>query len=132
MISDTPFHNILVQRTDQLGDMVSSIPAMRRLRELLPRARIVGLFTPANAELARTLALLDEIVVADFPDDRAERRRIMPLDKQEALRRLLEPYRFDLAIDLSIITMSRPCSRPLWLPSRRMSVADRGVRSQHS
>ena len=107
-LSDKLVRNVLVQRADQLGDMVSSIPAMRRLRELLPRAHIVGLLTPANAELARTLALFDEIVVVDFPDDRAERRRIIPLDKQEALRRLLEPYRFDLAIDLSINTMSRP------------------------
>jgi ADP-heptose:LPS heptosyltransferase len=107
-LSDTPFRNVLVQRTDQLGDMVSSIPAMRRLRELLPRAHIVGLLTPANVELAQTLALFDEIVVVDFPDDRAERRRIMPIEKQETLHRRLETYRFDLAIDLSINTMSRP------------------------
>jgi ADP-heptose:LPS heptosyltransferase len=107
-LSDEPFRNVLVQRTDQLGDMVNSIPAMRRLRELLPGAHIVGLLTPANAEFARTLALFDEIVVVDFPDDRAERRRIMPLAKQEALRRQLEPYHFDLAIDLSVTTMSRP------------------------
>jgi ADP-heptose:LPS heptosyltransferase len=107
-LSDEPFRNVLVQRTDQLGDMVNSIPAMRRLRELLSRAHIVGLLTPANAELARTLGLFDEIVVVDFPEDPVERRRVMPLDKQEALRRRLEPYRFDLAIDLSINTMSRP------------------------
>jgi ADP-heptose:LPS heptosyltransferase len=107
-LSDKPFRNVLVQRTDQLGDMVNSIPAVRRLRELLPRAHIVGLLTPANVEFARTLALFNEIIVVDFPDDRAERRRIMPLDKQEALRRQLAPYRFDLAIDLSVNPMPRP------------------------
>jgi ADP-heptose:LPS heptosyltransferase len=87
--------------------MVCSIPAMRRLRELLPSAHIVGLLTSANAELAQTLALFDEIIVVDFPDDRAERRRIMALDKQEQLRKRLEPYHFDLAIDLSVNPMSR-------------------------
>jgi ADP-heptose:LPS heptosyltransferase len=103
-----PFRKVLVLRTDQLGDMVCSIPAIRRLKELLPGAHIVGLLTSASAEFARTLALFDEIIVADFPDDRAERRRVMPLDKQEQLRTRLEPYHFDLAIDLSVNAFSRP------------------------
>jgi ADP-heptose:LPS heptosyltransferase/tetratricopeptide (TPR) repeat protein len=99
--------NVLVLRTDQLGDMIASIPAMVRLRELVPGARIVGLLTGANADLARSLNLFDEVIVVDFPDDRLERRRLMPLDKQEALRRQLEPYRFDLAIDLAQAGVSR-------------------------
>ena len=100
--------NILVMRTDQLGDMVASIPAMRRLREIAPDARIVGLLTGANAELARTLDLFDEVIVVDFPDDPIERRRIMPLEKQEALRQQLQVYQFDLAIDLAQSDVSRP------------------------
>src|SRR5215467_14467469 len=35
----------------------------------------------------------------------------MPLDAQEALRQRLEPYHFDLAIDLSVNPMSRPLLR---------------------
>jgi ADP-heptose:LPS heptosyltransferase len=108
-----PIRNVLVQRTDQLGDMVSSISAMRRLRVLLPNAHMVGLLTSANAEFARTLALFDEIIVVDFPDDEVERRRIMPLDKQEQLRKRLEPFKFDIAIDLA----ESPVSRPLLLLS---------------
>jgi ADP-heptose:LPS heptosyltransferase/tetratricopeptide (TPR) repeat protein len=99
--------NVLVLRTDQLGDMIASIPAMVRLRELVPGARIVGLLTGANADLARSLNLFDEVIVVDFPDDRVERRRLMPLDKQEALRCQLAPYRFDLAIDLAQAGVSR-------------------------
>ena len=60
--------NVLVLRTDQLGDVVSSVPAMRRLRELLPQANFVGLLTSANADLARSLNLFDEIIIVDFPD----------------------------------------------------------------
>lgn len=103
--------NILVARTDQLGDVVASIPAMRRLRTIFPEARIVGLLTAANADLARTLDLFDEIVVADFPDDPVERRRLMPIATQDALRRRLAPYRFDLALDLANSHVSRDVLR---------------------
>ena len=107
----SPPSNILVLRTDQLGDMVASIPAMERLRALFPEARIVGLLTAANADLARTLDLFDEIIVIDFPDDWLQRRRLMPLEAQEALRRQLAPYAFDLAIDLAQAGVSRPLLR---------------------
>jgi ADP-heptose:LPS heptosyltransferase len=103
-----PPRNVLILRTDQLGDMVASIPAMRRLRELLPTAHFVGLLTSSNSDLAATLNLFDEIIVVDFPDDKVERRRIMPLSAQEELRKRLEPYRFDLALDLADSGVSRP------------------------
>ena len=99
--------NILVLRTDQLGDMIASIPAMKRLRVLVPDARIVGLLTAANTDFARSLALFDEIITIDFPDDPVERRRLMPLDAQEALRERLAPYDFDIAMDLAQSNVSR-------------------------
>ena len=104
----TPPRNILVQRVDQLGDLVVSIPAIRRLRELLPESRLVGLFSFANAELAGTLDLFDEVIAIEFPDDEWERRRIMPLEQQHELRRKLAPFKFDVAIDLAEADVSRP------------------------
>jgi ADP-heptose:LPS heptosyltransferase/tetratricopeptide (TPR) repeat protein len=104
----TPPRSILVQRVDQLGDMIVSIPAVRRLRELFPEARLVGLLSLDNAELASTLDLFDEVIAIDFPDDEWERCRIMPLDQQHDLQRRLEPFRFDVAIDLSMSDVSRP------------------------
>jgi len=103
--------NILVLRTDQLGDMVASVPALRRLRALFPAARLVGLVTAANAELAASLRLLDEVIVVEFPDDPIERRRLMNLSDQEKLRAKLEPYNFDLAIDLAQAGVSRDLLR---------------------
>ena len=97
---------ILILRTDQLGDMVVSVPALRRLREIAPGAKLVGLLTAANAALARTLDVFDDIIVIDFPDDLAHRRRVMSLSEQVRLRQLLEPYRFDLAIDLAVSGVS--------------------------
>ena len=99
--------NVLVMRTDQLGDMVASIPAVQRLRELFPDARLVGLMTPANVEFANSLGLFDEVIGVDFPDDRLERRRLMSLDQQQALRQLLKPYKFDIAVDLARAGVSR-------------------------
>ena len=100
--------NVLVQRVDQLGDMVISVPAIYRLRELLPESRLVGLVSTANAELARTLDVFDEVIAIEFPDDEWERRRIMPLEQQHELRRKLEPFKFDVAIDLAEANVSRP------------------------
>jgi len=91
---------ILVQRVDQLGDLVCSVPAIRRLRELYPQAKLVGLMTPANLALAESLGLFDDIVTVPFAESAREGRRILPIEAQDALRRALLPHSFDLAIDL--------------------------------
>ena len=104
-----PIKNVLVLRTDQLGDIVISVPAIKRLREVLPDSRIVGLFTSANADLAKTLGYFDEIIVIDFPDDKeVQRKRVMTAEQQETLRARLAPYKFDLAFDLAPAVASRP------------------------
>lgn len=99
-----PFHpkNVAVLRPDQLGDMVASVPALMRLREILPDARITGLLSAANEGLARTLNVFDEIIVLDFPDDPIRQERLMPLEDQEKLARQLQAYEFDLVLDLPI------------------------------
>ncbi|MDO6413662.1 glycosyltransferase family 9 protein [Sphingomonas sp. BIUV-7] len=100
LLAEAP-RTILVQRIDQLGDMVVSVPALRRLRSLFPEARIVGLVSNANRDLASDLGLFDEVLVTDFPEDWDQRRRIMPLEKQRELVEMFKPYRFDMAIDMS-------------------------------
>lgn len=103
-----PPQTILVLRTDQLGDLVCSLPAIYRLRALFPQAKLIGLLTSSNADLASTLTLFDDVVLADFPDDLSERRRTMTVDRQIELRRTLESYSIDCAIDLSDNDVSRP------------------------
>ena len=88
--------------------MVISIPALRRLRQLLPEAYLVGLLSFGNVDLAKTLNLFDEIVTIEFAENQWERRRIMPLDMQQELRRRLEPFNFDVAIDLTESVDLRP------------------------
>lgn len=103
-----PVRTILVQRIDQLGDLVCAVPAIRRLREVFPEARLVGLMTPANRALAENLRLFDEIVTVAFTEDVVEQRRVLPVEAQDALRRTLLSYRFDVAIDLGEGEGSRP------------------------
>ena len=98
---------VLVLRTDQLGDLVSSVPALLRLRELLPDAEITGLLTPANAALARSLKVFDDLILIDFRTDPFERRRVMPLDRQLELEAELRARSFDLALDLADHSPSR-------------------------
>ena len=100
-----PVRSILVLRADQLGDLAISVPALRRLRALFPVARIAGLVTPANADLARALGLFDRLIVADYPE--VAGRRVMSLDEQERLRSIFAAQGFDLAIDLGEGAQSR-------------------------
>ncbi len=104
---EKPPRAILVLRTDQLGDMVVSVPALRVLRDTFPDARIIGLLSPANAELGATLGLFDDIVITDFPDDRMQKRRVMTMEAQLALRERLSVYPIDMAIDMSEVSSSR-------------------------
>jgi ADP-heptose:LPS heptosyltransferase len=99
--------NILVMRADQLGDLVASIPGIVRLRELFPAARVVGVFTPGNIDLARSLNLFDEAISINFRESMELRTRTLSWDEQEQLRDQLAPFNFDLAIDLSQSLMSR-------------------------
>ena len=103
-----PVRAILVQRIDQLGDLVCSVPAIRRLREIFPEARLVGLVAPANAVLAESLKLFDQIVTVDFAESASEQRRTLSAAAQDELRRALAPYEFDLAVDLGQGDESRP------------------------
>ncbi len=108
-IFKTPVKSVLVLRTDQLGDAVISLPALKRLRAILPEARIVALVTSANADLMRAFGLLDEVITIPFPDEKEiQRKRVMTKEDQENLRRRLAPYEFDLALDLAPATASRP------------------------
>ncbi|MBB2204864.1 glycosyltransferase family 9 protein [Gluconacetobacter takamatsuzukensis] len=94
--------HIAVLRPDQLGDMVVSVPALMRLKEIFPDTKITGLLSHANEGLARTLGVFDDIVIVDFPDDPYQQMRVMEREGQEALMRQLEPYKFDLVIDMPV------------------------------
>lgn len=99
---------ILVQRVDQLGDLVVSVPAIQRLRAHFPDAKLVGLVSAANSGLAASLDLFAEVVEADFVEAPGESGRTMSPAAQATLRERLARFRFDIALDLSEAGESRP------------------------
>jgi ADP-heptose:LPS heptosyltransferase len=98
---------VLILRPDVLGDLVVAVPALRRLREVLPGARFVGLFSPANVDLARTLNLFDDILITELSFNSWERRRVVTMEAQKKLADELAAFKFDMAIDLGTSPDSR-------------------------
>lgn len=57
------FHNILIIRTDRIGDLVLTTPAIKALRQSYPRSRISILVSSVNADLVQGNPYLDEVLV---------------------------------------------------------------------
>jgi ADP-heptose:LPS heptosyltransferase/tetratricopeptide (TPR) repeat protein len=108
---DGRLRKILVVRADQLGDAVASLPAMTRLKKYFPEASLSCLAAPANRELFLSANIFDEIfeVAMDY-DSRTRLRRVSP-GEQARLGKSLSARGFDLAIDLSSSSSTRPLLR---------------------
>ncbi|MCD6191398.1 MAG: glycosyltransferase family 9 protein, partial [Sulfurimonas sp.] len=57
--------NILVVRTDKLGDFVTAFPAMYVLKQYNPQNRIIACISPINEALAKSCEFIDEVIVDD-------------------------------------------------------------------
>lgn len=57
--------NILVVRTDKLGDFVTALPAMYVLKQHNPQNRIIACVAPLNIGLAQSCEFIDEVIVDD-------------------------------------------------------------------
>ena len=86
------FKNILIVRTDRIGDVVLTTPAIKALRQAYPAARITALVTPATFDLVNGNPYLDEVMV----DDRGARHK--GFVGSIRLMRELRSKRFDLAV----------------------------------
>jgi ADP-heptose:LPS heptosyltransferase/GT2 family glycosyltransferase len=92
---------ILVVKVDHIGDFVTSIPAIRRLKQIFPAASIHVLASRAARPLAEMEDCIDEFTEFEFfhTVSGLGPREIDP-EEYEALRAGLKPYRFDIAVDL--------------------------------
>ncbi|MFM2096131.1 MAG: ADP-heptose--LPS heptosyltransferase 2 [Planctomycetota bacterium] len=86
---------ILLVRTDRLGDLILTFPAMHYVRESFPHAQITALVASRTVSLLQQCNLVDRIL----PDD--------PHDNAAALSRKLRAHDFDAAIIFN--TSSRNC-----------------------
>jgi len=57
--------NILVVRTDKLGDFITALPTMYVLKAYNPQNRIIACVAPLNLDLAKSCDFIDEVIVDD-------------------------------------------------------------------
>ena len=57
--------NILVVRTDKLGDFITSLPSMYVLKMQNPEHRIIAMIAPLNKALAQSCPFIDDIIIDD-------------------------------------------------------------------
>ena len=93
--------SILVVKLDHIGDCMTALPALRRLKELFPKARFCVLANRATKSIWAAEAAVDEILEFDFFHARSGlgKKSVASQDLLD-LRQRLEPFRFDLAVDL--------------------------------
>jgi len=92
---------ILVVKLDHIGDFVTALPPIRRLKKLFPHARITVLAGPASRAFVSLEPCIDEFIPFAFFHARSQlgERELTQEDYAE-LAAQLRPYRFDLAVDL--------------------------------
>ncbi|HEY0184231.1 MAG TPA: glycosyltransferase family 9 protein [Rhodopila sp.] len=92
---------ILVVKLDHIGDFVTALPPIRRLKKLFPAARITVLAGPASRAFVALESCIDEFIPFAFFHARSQLgERQLSQEDFTALAEQLRPYRFDLAVDL--------------------------------
>lgn len=103
---------ILAVKLDHIGDYLTSVPALRAIKERFPKAHLVLLAPPATAALARHEASVDEVIEFTFFHARsAEGARGVSAGELAALGARLAGERFDVAIDLRMQPETRAVLR---------------------
>lgn len=69
--------NILIFRTDKLGDLIISTPVFAAIKARHPKARIGLVASPYNAVAVQGLSTLDDVVLYEKHMDRAQKHGVM-------------------------------------------------------
>lgn len=92
---------ILVVKLDHIGDFVTALPAIRRLKSLFPHAHLTVLAGPASRAFASLEPSIDAFIEFAFFHARSQLgERDLTTDDYTSLAAQLRPHRFDLAVDL--------------------------------
>jgi lipopolysaccharide heptosyltransferase II len=101
---DSDIKRILCVRTDNLGDVLMTTPALQALRNTCPDRHLTLLTSPAGAAVAPFLADVDEVIRYDAPWAGARPPRSHPADL--AMRQRLEEGRFDAAVIFTVYSQN--------------------------
>ena len=124
MFDRAEIRRILVVKLDHIGDFITAVPSIRRLKELFPAASITVLAGRAAKAFASVEPAVDTFLEFEFFHARSGLgQKELTKDDYAALRERLLPYRFDLAIDLRKHTDTRDVLRSV--PARYLAGFDR-------
>jgi len=99
---------ILVQKLDHVGDFVTALPAIQRLKQRFPNAEIHVLAPTASTPIAKWEPSIDNVIEFNFFHHISQRGRLDITESDWlALEARLKPLRFDLAVDLRKHTETR-------------------------
>ncbi len=100
---------ILVVKLDHIGDCIIAFPAIRRLKQHFPDARISVLTSQASGPVWSLEPAVDATIEFDFFHARSGLGELARTEEDwRQLHRRLEVERFDLAVDLRKHTETRP------------------------
>ena len=101
LFSMDELQRILVVKLDHIGDLITVLPALRRLRRHFPAARIHMLASAAAKAFLAGENCVDELIEFEFFHERSGLgQKDLTEEDLRALGERLAPYRFDMAIDL--------------------------------
>jgi hypothetical protein len=108
--------SLLILKADHVGDLITSLPACKLLRDAFPSCHITLVCGSWNKAFAESTGLFDRVVTLNiFPERSGNSSFRMAVDPREALRNLPT---FDVAIDLKVESDSRPILPAPPSPSR--------------
>ncbi len=91
---------IAVLRLDHLGDLLHAFPALKALRQSLPKAHIDLLVGPWGKEIAELCPFVDRVLVCDAPWFQRPQRVAWPWAAIQALAETLRRGDYDLGLEL--------------------------------
>ena len=89
--------NILVVRTDKLGDFITALPTMYVLKAHNPQNRIIACVAPLNLTLAKSCDFIDEVIVDDSKSSVLSLAQVIKAHKIDASLTLFSNTRVALA-----------------------------------
>jgi ADP-heptose:LPS heptosyltransferase/GT2 family glycosyltransferase len=110
LFSAESVHRILIIKLDHIGDCITAVPAVRRLRNLFPKASITVAAGRATKAIWQAEQSVDDTIEFNFFHARSGLGAIkVSADEMSVFGQSLRARRFDLAIDLR----KQPDTRPL-------------------
>jgi ADP-heptose:LPS heptosyltransferase/GT2 family glycosyltransferase len=92
--------SIVAVKLDHIGDFITAIPAIRKLKTLFPGAALYILAAKAAQSFAEFIDGVDGFIEFEFFDPRSELGNVELSEQDfEALARRLDAFSFDLAVD---------------------------------